>query len=496
MRSLTIFTLLFFFFFTAAHATTHQTIKSGDWDDARIWSNGVVPSISSWPGDEVILNHKVEADGDLKFSQGASMTVNNNASLEIEGQLKMSGSGTFLIQTNGVIECESVKHSGWDGSFTVKGDLIVEEGIEITGVAQFYSEGDIYAESLTVKGSGSFESQGGSINIEENLEIKGGTNFQAKKTDFTIEGSFKRTGGPNIFFTGGTMSVGETFIGSGGGSICFDGTVVKVEEQTTLSGSVVIYIGGRGTFNSTAVRMNGAAAILGKDMGGWFNCVEMTFSGSAKVKCVDGQCEYSADNSNEMPSELDLAASSVLPVELLYFEAEASVDGMLIVNWATAVEVNNDFFSIEMSSNGKEWKTLGEVKGAGNSDVTISYEWKSDRVNAAGTVYIRLKQTDFDGTFSYSDIESVKLGKGGEAYEVNIYPNPATEYVVIEGITADETPQIFLVNLQGQQINIGQTDEGSSTRVNIPSHLPAGTYGLVIQSGDQVQTERIVIQKK
>ena len=494
MRSLTIFTLLFFFF-TAVNAATHSTIKSGDWDDARIWSNGVVPSISSWPGEAVVINHKVEVDGDLKFSQGASMTVNDNASLEIDGQLKMSGSGTFLINASGVIECESVKHTGWDGSFTVKGDLIVEEGIEITGVAEFYTEGNVYAESLAVKGSGYFESNGGTINIEEDLEIKGGTNFKVTKTDFVIEGSFKRTGGPNIIFTGGTMSVGEDFIGSGGGSICFDGTMVKVEEQTTLSGSVIIYIGGRGTFDTKEVKMNGAAAILGKDMGGWFNCVEMELSGSAKIKCVDGQCEYDSSNGNEMPSVLDLGASSVLPVELLYFEATASVDGMLNVNWATAVEINNDFFTIELSNNGKDWKSLAEVKGAGNSDVTIDYEWKSDRVNAVGTVYLRLKQTDFDGTFSYSDIASVNLGKRAAAYEVNIYPNPATEYVVIEGITADETPQIFLVNLQGQQINISQTDEGTSTRLNIPTQLPAGTYGLVIQSGDQVQTERIVIQK-
>ena len=146
--------------------------------------------------------------------------------------------------------------------------------------------------------------------------------------------------------------------------------------------------------------------------------------------------------------------------------------------------------------NGKDWKNLDQVKGAGNSDVDLAYEWKTDDVNAAGTAYVRLKQTDFDGSFSYSDIKSVEFGgKANAEYQVNVFPNPATEYLVVEGIAADASPQITLVNMQGQRIQMASTDEGSNTRVDIPSHLPAGTYGLVINNGTQVQTQQIVIQK-
>ena len=53
----------------------------------------------------------------------------------------------------------------------------------------------------------------------------------------------------------------------------------------------------------------------------------------------------------------------------------------------------------------------------------------------------------------------------------------------------------MLVNMQGQSIQIQGSDEVASTRVDIPTYLPAGTYGLVIQQGGQVQTQQLVIQK-
>ena len=497
MRSLTILTLLFFFL-TAANATTHSTVKGGNWDDPSIWSTGEVPNISSWPGDEVILRHKVEVDGDLVFKQGASMTVNGNASLDIDGELKLQGSGTVIIAVNGAVECKKVSHQAYDGSLSVNGSLISQGTISISGVAQFFTDGNIYAEKIELKGSGNFESKGGMIEVEGEWKITGGSSIKISRTEVILDDKFNRTGGPSIEFIGGSLTVGDDFIGSGGGSICFDGTEVEVENDTKLSGSVVVNIGGRGFFFTNKAELKGASAIRGKDMGGWFNCSEIQCSGSAQVQCVDGGCVYDRNNADEMPRELDLGAnaSTVLPVELLYFEAQVEADGMLVINWATAIEINNDYFTIEMSMNGKDWKAIEEVKGAGNSDVAIAYTWKEADVQATGTVYYRLKQTDFDGSFTYSSIESVQFKEAATAaYTVNVYPNPATEYVVIEGLQADAAPQLMLVNMQGQSIQIQGSDEGASTRVDIPTYLPAGTYGLVIQQGGQVQTQQLVIQK-
>lgn len=484
--------IILFFFFGTLNAATHTSIKSGNWNNADTWDTGRVPNLSAWPGDVVVINHKVTADEGLKFNQGASLTINADAALIVKGELKLQGSGTFLIASNGSLECENLKHGGYSGSFTVQGDLICKDDIEISGVAAFYTEGNIFASNLEIKGSGAFESNGGSINLSDDLDITGGSSFTSYKTAYNIEGSFERTGGPNIAFAGGSMSIGDDLEGSGGGSICFDGTIVTIGEKLELKGSVTIYIGGRGSVSAPKVELKGATAILGKDMGGWFYCEEMSLSPGCKIECTDGGCSYNDANDHEMPSALDLGASSVLPVELLYFQAKANLDGMLVVSWATAVEINNDYFTIERSVNGKDWNAIKNVKGAGNSDITIQYEWVGQATT--GTVYYRLMQTDFDGSFSYSDIQSVTFEKESQ-FQVSVYPNPATEYVVIEGITADAKPQVYLVNLQGQQLNVSSIDQGANTRVDIPSQLPAGTYGLVIQTGQNIQTQRIVIQK-
>ena len=498
MRSLTILAILFSFVATL-NATTHTTVKGGDWNDANIWSTGQVPDIKAWPGDEVIINHKVEVNGDLVFKQGASMTVNANASLEIDGDFKLQGEGTFLIARNAVVECGKVQNAGYGGSLSVNGTLISNDDITISGVARFFTDGNIYAQKIEVKGSGNFESKGGIIEVEGPWEIKGGTGIKISWTEVVLEDKFNRTGGPSIEFIGGSLTVGNDFIGSGGGSICFDGTEVEVENDTKLSGSVAINIGGRGIFSTNKAELKGSAAISGKDMGGWFTYEEeIQFQGSGKVKCVAGHCYYDRNNVDDMPNAVDLGtgANIVLPVELLYFEAEIKPDGMLVVSWATAVEINNDFFTVEMSLNGKDWKGLGEIKGAGNSDVELTYEWKDDSLKANGTTYFRLKQTDFDGSFSYSDIASVEFSWKAQAeYEVSVFPNPATEYIMIEGITADSSPEILLVNMQGQRIQVPVTDEGFNTRVDLPNYLPAGTYGLVINNNGQVQTQQLVIQK-
>ena len=429
------------------NARTHTSITAGSWTAGSTWNTGRIPSNN----DEIIIDHEVSYSGDLSIQANTDVTINSGGALKVTGNLTLKG--------NGALD----------------------------------TKGEISAVDFKVQGNATYASDGGAVNLSGELGISGGLSFTSAKTDYTAS-SVTRTGGSNIIFTAGRMTVANQFDARGGGSICFDGTVVSVGTTMDLRGSVTIYVGGRGSLSIPTVAISGAAAIMGKDMGGWFNCETMTIS-SGKVACVDGGCNFDSDNYEDMPGALDLAGSAALPVELLYFKAKRNLDEMLIVNWATAVEVNNDYFSIEMSVDGKTWKSIGEVKGAGNSDVTIEYDWSSEKVEANGSIYIRLKQTDFDGSFTYSEIESVTMNKKETKLEVNIYPNPATEYVVIEGIAADATPQITLINMQGQQINITSIDQGSNTRVNIPSQLPAGSYGLLIQAGDHVQTERIMIQK-
>ena len=111
-----------------------------------------------------------------------------------------------------------------------------------------------------------------------------------------------------------------------------------------------------------------------------------------------------------------------MPIELISFEA--SVNGQAVdIYWTTATEINNDFFTIERSTNGKQFEELIFADGAGNSTSELDYMEK-DYDPHGGISYYRLKQTDFDGTYSYSQIVAVKRMENNTK-QMLIYPNPA-----------------------------------------------------------------------
>jgi len=158
-----------------------------------------------------------------------------------------------------------------------------------------------------------------------------------------------------------------------------------------------------------------------------------------------------------------------LPVKLVSFSAELDQPSVKI-KWTTATETNNDFFSIQRSTDENQWTVIKKIKGAGNSNNLVSYETYDD-VPVNGTSYYRLAQTDLDGTTSYSDIRVVKnvlKGKG-----ISIYPVPSTGNTInFAGITDYKNNNLTLRNAGG---NILFSTTLSKASVELPS-LATGVY--------------------
>ncbi len=96
-----------------------------------------------------------------------------------------------------------------------------------------------------------------------------------------------------------------------------------------------------------------------------------------------------------------------LPIELISFTAKV-IDNKVDLTWATSTEINNDYFSVEKSKDNNNFETIEKVDGAGNSFYTIVYKC-IDSLPYNGVSYYRLKQTDYDGNESYSDVVSVNM---------------------------------------------------------------------------------------
>lgn len=94
-----------------------------------------------------------------------------------------------------------------------------------------------------------------------------------------------------------------------------------------------------------------------------------------------------------------------LPIELLYFNADIDTENNSVLSWATTMEKNNDFFSIERSLDGVNFDVIGTIKGGGNSLVLLEYDYTD--YNISNSYYYRVKQTDFDGKYDYTPIRYV-----------------------------------------------------------------------------------------
>jgi hypothetical protein len=140
-----------------------------------------------------------------------------------------------------------------------------------------------------------------------------------------------------------------------------------------------------------------------------------------------GTLESSAAVTDFSPFTLASAGSAnPLPVELIAFDAICE-DGNVNMNWSTASEHNNAFFTIERSFDAVNWENIVNTAGAGNSTQLLQYNWMDEDPIRAPRYY-QLKQTDFDGAFTYSEMVYVKDCSIADN-SLTILPNPASEYV-------------------------------------------------------------------
>lgn len=170
---------------------------------------------------------------------------------------------------------------------------------------------------------------------------------------------------------------------------------------------------------------------------------------------------------------------SPLPVELIDFKAIKTTNQVLL-KWITASEINNDYFSIERSSDAENWEIIGTVKGSGNSNQKQEYSF-IDKNPLKGESYYQIKQTDFDGTSTYSFISSVEENKIYSPLELEVYPNPSEKLIYIEG-EENELSQILIYSSLGKNLTLHIPSAIiSSTMIQYDiSNLPNGVY--VIQT--------------
>lgn len=166
---------------------------------------------------------------------------------------------------------------------------------------------------------------------------------------------------------------------------------------------------------------------------------------------------------------------SEMPVELMIFNGKVISDAVEL-NWATASETNNDYFTIERSIDGISFEEIGFVQGAGNSNNVLEYKYSD--YTSVEEAYYRLKQTDFDGKFSYSGIIKVDV-KGDRTTQIKVNGSGSALNLLATTETSGNL-QIDIYTIDGNLVySTGMhVEEGSST-LNINPEITTNSIYIV-----------------
>ena len=177
-------------------------------------------------------------------------------------------------------------------------------------------------------------------------------------------------------------------------------------------------------------------------------------------------------------------ANNPLPVELISFEGQCLGNHQTQLNWATATEVNNDYFTIYASTEGFQFIPITTIKGHGNSLSLKEYTYLA----TGDYEYYYLSQTDFDGTTK--NYPAIHVQTCADQISFSMYPNPLIDkQLIIEG--SDQEQELIIRNTQGKVIY--QTFFVGKHQLNAQL-FSNGVYFVSLRNGEEVETQKLFVK--
>ncbi|QQS35832.1 MAG: T9SS type A sorting domain-containing protein [Ignavibacteriales bacterium] len=188
---------------------------------------------------------------------------------------------------------------------------------------------------------------------------------------------------------------------------------------------------------------------------------------------------------------------NLVPVELASFSAEVRNE-KVILRWSTATELNNNGFEVQRSGDGKNFFTISFVEGNGTSTETNNYTYEDNNVN--GRLFYRLKQVDFSGRYSYSNIIEVNAIALNDFVLEQNYPNPFNPSTIISyNLIAPSVITLKVFNANGEEIKLlesGLKQTGKHSVRFEDESLSSGIYFYSLTGKNQNSGREFSITKK
>ena len=216
---------------------------------------------------------------------------------------------------------------------------------------------------------------------------------------------------------------------------------------------------------------------------------------------------------NDQANFVTMSGTALLPIDLFMFNGkkEGNVNNLY---WSTASEQNNDYFTLERakeeaggsSQAGLEWEIIGKVKSkapGGSSSTKLKYDFTDNQINSQFPIpnsqifYYRLKQTDFDGHYKYSNTIAIEEARKKDL-QFYVFPNPAksTINIRLQGNTGDRV-LVVLYDILGNEYYskaVSLENAESLIVINKNENLPTGVYFITASSNNKIYRRKLIVQ--
>lgn len=266
-----------------------------------------------------------------------------------------------------------------------------------------------------------------------------------------------------IVQNGGTLTLaGNAGVGGTGDFIVETGGTVNVGGNFSLSGN-------------GDVNLNGTINVNGN----------VSFGGSSSL-CGSGNLNVGGTVTGGAP-----CVSITLPISLSFFNAY-SVGKIVMTEWTTLSEQNNLYFTVERSSDGINYSSIGQVTGSMNSNQPISYNLK-DESPLDGVSYYRLKQTDIDN--NQKVFQPVVVIRNEVYLTPNLIQIQDDVSLFLNGFE-NKSVKVEIVEISGKVVQtIFQVVQTANEKItfNLNQSISSGLYLVYVYTADKKETLKLVV---
>ncbi len=495
------------------YGTTNATLNASAFTFNNVIFSGT--STKTLASGTYVLN------GNLTISGGTLSNTTNNSPLSIKGNwTNNSGASAFLPGSTGTVTFNGTSAQSIGGSASTNFNNLVINNSSSTGVT--LNAAASVTKALTLTDGFLYTSSTNLLSLADNATATSGS------VNSYVAGPMKKVGDDSFTFP----------IGSSNGAKWARIGMIKVSGYNTTTEFTAQYFATPASNNTTPQMNGGLDHVSYVEVWDLSRTLDPSNDATAKVSLYYEDPVFSGINSSgdtrvahfssvsskwenmggsgasPITSTVNFSTFSPitfgsvvafginpLPIELVDFTATPKNNNHVELNWTTVSETNNNYFTIERSQDAFNFSELTFVNSQainGNSNSTLNYT-STDTEPFEGISYYRLKQTDLNGDFSYSDIISVSLNKSGDL-DFQVYPNPTNgnSFNILVENEKEQDISINIYDLQGKQVlsKTIKTEQSGKNNIEINPNVPlnSGIYIIHIRSNTKSGYNKLIIK--